>query len=184
MESQMLLNFLPLSPWLRRGEPLLAADGGLKGAEYGVLGVAIIFLLGLMGWIIKHFISVVLPKIHEGHQQAMASSQKEQAEVVKKMVETFSTEQRELRQLFRDEVKTERDTSEKLHRENIDVATRRHESVMQALKDDRHAIRGVEHAVTMHHETVNAVVNQTLTRRRVSQPPDVQDQQGGQQRGQ
>ncbi|HYE78134.1 MAG TPA: hypothetical protein VEI97_09115 [bacterium] len=115
--------------------------------EYGALGLVALTLLSAVLWMLRHVITVTIPKLQEQHQTVLMQA-----------LSTFSQEQKEARAMFRAEIEAERSISERQHRENQEAAQDRQEAILAALKDTRHAVQNIDQRVTTH----TALVDQAL----------------------
>lgn len=115
---------------------VMAEGAGLPGAEFGIVGVVTVGLLGFLGFILRHVLTVTIPKMQDSHTS-----------VVAKLIETNSLDQREARELFRTEAKLEREACERRHRENAVAWDDHRREIIEGLRETRHAVKTLEHQI-------------------------------------
>ena len=115
----------------------------ITGAEWGVVGVVVMTLLGLLVWHVQYTSKVVIPGMVRDHSATVAV-----------LVERFTTDQREARQLFKEIIGEERQSCERRHAENREIF----KGMIADLKDQRHSLRDLRQEVVLHMRMMEQVL--------------------------
>lgn len=138
---------------------------GLSGTTQGVVGVAFLSVLGLVGWLLRLAHGKTIPEMQTAFANALDKLTAKHAEmldrvanafvsastnavssgqaITNKLIEVFQQEQKEARTLFREQSAEERTVCERRHQENLSSFGKRHEDMMQAFKETRHEIKNL-----------------------------------------
>lgn len=111
---------------------MLLAEVNLPGAEWGLVGIGFVGMLGLFVWIVRHIFTVSFPAMLQAQSKILEENTRVHAEIAAKisdnqtsitngMIERFAKEQSESRQRYMELISAERSTCERRHEENKEV---------------------------------------------------------------
>ena len=103
---------------------------------YGPLGVVVGVLLPAFMWLMRHLITKVIPETQTAFTKSLTNQQK-----------TFTDALREVTDAFKKTGVEDRSLNERYHADLVNKIEKCHESLMQAIKETRHAVKGLDNAI-------------------------------------
>lgn len=137
---------------------------GLAGSEWGIVGVVVVALLGLVAWSLRQTIAVVIPNIIATHGKAAETVAVEQSKATVATVAAHAdttraliVDAKESRQFYQTIIDREREACDRRHAESQAAIDRRHEEnlavikdMVDGLKESRHGMKALHNAFGVH----------------------------------